>query len=70
MIYKFENSILKNPFNPAYRYFIFEDNFKNKLKINNLESFILKNEKKIIKNIKVTTITLLKKVNGLMAKQD
>jgi hypothetical protein len=49
MIYKFENSILKNPFNPAYRYFIFEDNFKNKLKINNLKSFILKNEKKIIK---------------------
>lgn len=49
MIHKFENSILKNPFNPTYRYFIFEDNFKNKLKIDSLKSFILKNEKKIIK---------------------
>jgi len=49
MLHKFENSELKNPFNPQYRYFIFEDNFKSKLKIDSLKSFILKNEKNIIK---------------------
>jgi hypothetical protein len=61
MIHTFENDIIRNPFNPNYKYHIFENNYFKELKINSLKSFILKNESKIIEKYKSNFDKLNKK---------
>ena len=64
MIHTFTNKPHQNIFNQNYKYFIFEKNYTNKIKLKTLASFILKKEKQIINKTKQEYKKFVKKTPG------
>ena len=64
MIHTFENSALRHSFNQKFKYSIFEKNYKTKLQLPRLTSFILKNEKNIMEKTKKELSRFIKESPG------